>query len=287
MYAIITTGDFRATTDTTDTRPRDQGQVRASVPVVLIPPEFREEVERAVESRSLGKLALLNDEVGGASWDADGRQLVAWAQGWVRTARSGAPGIDRIMLFTGHQVDAPGRGEPRFPPDREPIARTAIHDAIEHVVAGECRVLGVAGAASGGDILFHEVCAEVGISTRLYLALPPDVYVAESVAPAGPEWVQRFWVVHARHRSAPVLAQTKDPPTWLRHRPDYSIWRRNNLWTLHETLAAGARHVTVLALWNGKTGDGPGGTADMLDIARQHGAETRVLDTRSLFGLPM
>jgi predicted DNA-binding transcriptional regulator AlpA len=41
----------------------------------------------------------------------------------------------------------------------------------------------VAGGASGGDILFHEVCGELGVPTRLYLALPPESYVTESVAP--------------------------------------------------------------------------------------------------------
>ena len=46
---------------------------------------------------------------------------------------------------------------------------------------------------------------------------------------------------------------------------------------LNEALAAGARNVTVLlALWNGKQGDGPGGTADMISIARGRGAETTV-----------
>ena len=53
---------------------------------------------------------------------------------------------------------------------------------------------------------------------------------------------------------------------------------------LNEALAAGARNVTVLALWNGKQGDGPGGTADMIEIARARGAEIRVLDTNAVFG---
>ncbi len=190
----------------------------------------------------------------------------------------------RTILFTGHQVDAPGRRDPRFPADKEASARAAIRAAVEREAAGVGGAVGIAGAASGGDILFHEVCAELGVPTRLYLALPPESYVKESVAPAGPDWVRRFYQIQARHPAVPVLATTTNPPGWLRHRHDYSIWQRNNLWTLFEALAAGARNVTVLALWNGKEGDGPGGTADMIRIARARGAETRVLDTNTIFG---
>src|SRR5262249_13879263 len=158
------------------------------------------------------------------------------------------------------QVDAPGRKEPRFPPHREPVARDAIRAAVAREAARAPSAVGLAGGASGGDILFHEVCAELGIPARLYLALPPDASVRGSAAPAGPEWVPRFYALASRQPAAPILARSKELPGWLRHRRDYSIWQRNNLWTLNEALVAGAQHVTLIALWNGKAGDGPGGT---------------------------
>jgi hypothetical protein len=201
------------------------------------------------------------------------------------TVTAGPPVKTRIILFTGHQVDAPGRKEPRFPPDKEPLARVAIRDAVEREASRYGGAVGIAGAASGGDILFHEVCAELGIPTKLYLALPAESYVTESVAPAGPDWVHRFYAIQSRFPAAPILARTKDLPGWLRHRRDYSIWQRNNLWMLNEALTAGAQNVTLIALWNGKQGDGPGGTADMIAIARDRGAETRVLDSNAIFGL--
>jgi tetratricopeptide (TPR) repeat protein len=195
-----------------------------------------------------------------------------------------APAAPRTVLFTGHQVDAPGRKEPRFPPDKEPLARAAMREVIMREAAGAGGAVGLAGAASGGDILFHEVCAELGVPTLLYLALPPEQYVKESVAPAGGNWIRRFWSIKDRFPAAQVLARDKNLPGWLQHRAGYSIWQRNNLWMLNEALAAGARNVTVLALWNGKQGDGPGGTADMIAIAEARGAETRVLDTNTIFG---
>ena len=55
---------------------------------------------------------------------------------------------------------------------------------------------------------------------------------------------------------------------------------------LNEALTGGSRNVTLIALWNGKQGDGPGGTADMIAIAQQRGAETNVLNSNTIFGLP-
>jgi len=196
------------------------------------------------------------------------------------------PSKPRTILFTGHQVDAPGRREPRFPAGKEPLARAAIRDAVQQQLTRYGSAVGVAGAASGGDILFHEVCAELGVPTKLYLALPPDLYVAESVAPAGGDWVRRFRELESRFPSAPVLAPTKEPPGGLRHRDDYSIWQRTNLWMLNEALADGARNLTLIALWNRQAGDGPGGTADMIAQAASRGAETNVIDTNVIFDLP-
>jgi hypothetical protein len=192
----------------------------------------------------------------------------------------------RTILFTGHQIDAPDRTEPRFPADKEPLARAAIREAVERELAQYTRALGIAGVASGGDILFHEVCFELGVPTTPYLAVPPETYVTRSVAPAGPDWIRRFYAIQGRCPNAPILSRTPQTPGWLRHHPNYTIWQRNNLWVLNEALSAGARNMTLIALWNGYSGDGPGGTSDLIRQARERGAETRVLDTKVLFGLP-
>jgi tetratricopeptide (TPR) repeat protein len=188
----------------------------------------------------------------------------------------------RVLLFTGHVIDAPGREHPRFPPDKEGAARQRIRQAIE----GELRLAGgidygIAGGASGGDILFHEACEELGIPTRLYLALPREQFIEESVQPAGPQWVERF---NQLYRKLPrrELGESTELPRWLREKPDYGIWQRNNLWELHNALAAGSTNVTLIALWNGKKGDGPGGTEDMVKVAEARGAKTLIIDTNTL-----
>jgi len=95
----------------------------------------------------------------------------------------------RVLLFTGHRVDDPGRKTPRFPADKESVARQAIKEVVAKEVAeADGIAFGIAGGASGGDILFHEVCAELGIPTKLYLALPSDQFIKASVRSAGSLW---------------------------------------------------------------------------------------------------
>jgi hypothetical protein len=190
----------------------------------------------------------------------------------------------RILAFTGHRVDAPGRARRRFPPGEaaEQAARARIRQLVECEAAGGA-VVGVAGGASGGDILFHEVCAELKVPTRLLLALPPPAYAAESVEPSGPGWVRRFWDL-AQRLPTRVLSDRKELPGWLAPKRGYDIWQRNNLWTLHHALAAGPGNATLLALWDREpTGDSPGGTAHMVSEASSRGARVEIIDARELF----
>jgi len=76
-------------------------------------------------------------------------------------------------------------------------------------------------------------------------------------------------------------------PSWLRTKRDYSIWQRNNLWMLHNALAAGGDDcVTLIALWDCEpTGDGPGGTSDLVAKVEKRGAKAIIIDTKKEFGL--
>jgi hypothetical protein len=190
-----------------------------------------------------------------------------------------------VLLFTGHRVDPPGRQTPRFPARHEPAARAAIRSAVEDALgAAPEGLVAIAGGASGGDLLFLETCEELGVERHLYLIVPRDDYVRESVAPSGGDWVQRF-----NHQFETAACRVYQPsmalPGWLQDKPQYSIWERSNLWMLHNALWLGGAQTTVVALWDGEEGDGPGGTKHMVDAARSRGAQVVVLETRALFGL--
>ncbi len=200
----------------------------------------------------------------------------------------------RVLLFTGHRIDAPDREAPRFPPESEERGREMIRGAVEAELArarGEegraagALLRGISGAASGGDILFLEVCRELEIPCEIYLAKPRDAYVKASVADAGPGWVDRFDRLLAALPNR-VLSEDEELPRWLRgaSRSDYSVWQRNNLWMLANALesAPDAAHLTLIALWDGEEGDGPGGTAHMIELACERGARTVMLDAKDL-----
>ena len=79
-----------------------------------------------------------------------------------------------------------------------------------------------------------------------------------------------------------VLSEQEELPAWLRRKPDYSVWQRANLWMLEEAMSMHPQRLTVLALWNGEKGDGPGGTKDLITRATNYGATPMIIDTNTL-----
>ena len=196
------------------------------------------------------------------------------------------------LVFSGHMIDAPGRARPRFPADQENTARAQIEEAVREIRAAAAqrkeRVIGMAGALNGGDLLFHEVCHDLGIETVVFLPVPEIAYRTTAISGPASGWAERYHVVLGRAEEAAnvlTLARTETQPGWLLSRPDYSTWLRSNRWILHHAWAVTTDdRVTVLALWNGEPGDGPGGVANLVAAAERDGAEVRVLDTAAMFG---
>ncbi len=193
----------------------------------------------------------------------------------------------RVILFTGHMLDAPGRpaDKARFPhtPEAEEAARRLIEVAVQDEMKAEGGVsFGIAGGACGSDILFHEVCESLGIATRLFLALPQEKFQVESVNRGGPSWVERYRLLCERVPPR-VLAQSQELPRWLADKTDYDIWQRNNFWMMFNALAEGARGLTLIALYNPERDpDGPGGTAHLVGVASRWGFKPVELDARKL-----
>jgi hypothetical protein len=193
--------------------------------------------------------------------------------------------LPRVLLFTGHRVDTRGRKTPRFPAAQEATARAAIQQAVQDAVGNEAAgTTAIAGGANGGDLLFLEVCEELGIGRSMFLIIPRDDYVRESVEDGGVEWVRRF-NHQAESAECRVYQGTATLPAWLREKEQYTVWERSNAWMLHNALWRGGPRTTLIALWDGEEGDGPGGTKHMIEAARARGAQVVVLNTKELFGL--
>lgn len=162
------------------------------------------------------------------------------------------------LLFAGHMIDLPNRTEPRFPMSLELAARKRIGIAIEQALRelkDRSGVLGFASGARGGDILFHEECRTRQLNTVVVLPFEPDQFVGTSVdgVPDG-DWPRRFWNIWTT------------TPAEFRH--VLCLSREQHAYaTCNTALLEMARchgNVHLIALWDGKGGDGPGGTADLV-----------------------
>ena len=180
------------------------------------------------------------------------------------------------LVFTGHMIDLPGRSPPRFPPEIVEAAEIEIGRRIARHTEGRSKtsVKGFASLARGGDILFHEVCRNFGFDTVIVLPFCVDLFLKTSVEGAeGGDWPKRFQKLWdetppaRRHNLG--LPQSDDA---------YAICNERAL-----EVARQEGVVQLIALWDGGGGDGPGGTADLVERAkRQSDREPDIIDPKEL-----
>jgi hypothetical protein len=184
-----------------------------------------------------------------------------------------------VALFSGHMIDAPGRKEPRFPPGKEPIAAKVIASMLDAIGAG-ARDLAICGGASGGDLLFAEAALARGARLEIYLPFDEPTFLEMSVDFANADWHERFLAAksHAALHLMPVelgpLPSGEDP------------FERNNLWMLEAAMRFGAEKVEFICLWNGKGGDGPGGTQHLMQEVRRKAGRVHWIDTTKAWSVP-
>lgn len=185
--------------------------------------------------------------------------------------------MPHAILFTGHMSDQPGRPTPRFPPAKEPAADAAIRHALVKVqaAAGSEGLKGIAAAACGGDILFHEACIQLGIPSEVYLGIPIDAFLQTSVAFAGRDWEDRY---HRLTHQLPVHVLFPH----LGADVSGEVWEQANDWMIQTALKAGRDNITLIALWDGDKGDGKGGASHMIKEVKAHDGKTEVIDVRAL-----
>jgi hypothetical protein len=186
----------------------------------------------------------------------------------------------QVLLFSGHMVDAPGRAKPRFPADKVPIAAHEI-DALLDRLDADPHDLALTQGAAGGDLLFAQACARRGVRVQLLLPLAEDEFIRQSILPSadGEGWRQRYLALKARLADAPrVMADELGGLP-----PGMNVFERGNLWLLDTAFADGDAPVHLICLWDGGGGDGPGGTAHMVDEVRRRGGQVSWLDTRRLW----
>jgi hypothetical protein len=204
----------------------------------------------------------------------------------------------RILLFAGHQIDSASvsqlDGKPasvRFPASVVEQAKNKIKEKIAKERDFGGIMYSMAGGANGGDLLFHEACHELKIKTKLYLPTTVERFVGQFVSPAGGDWIERFRKLYERvQREAGlhILDELDTPdqlPRWLQEKPNYSVRRRNNLWLLNHALALSGE-ITLLVLWDGQRGTGPGDIGDLVNLANDNGVKISPLFTEEILAAP-
>lgn len=96
--------------------------------------------------------------------------------------------LPRVVAFTGHMIDAPGRLRPRLPHEVEGALLQRLAQRLQSMNAG----FGYCSAACGADLLFVEAMLARGAEVHLTLPFARDDFLATSVAFAGTDWVARF-----------------------------------------------------------------------------------------------
>lgn len=128
-----------------------------------------------------------------------------------------------LILFAGHRVDETGRKKQRFPADRVDQAEALIRKKLEEVTDNEQHFEALASAAPGSDILFHEICAEMGIKSKICLPMPKDIFASKEFD-ARKEWRTRFLDL-TEHHDLLVLSDREGLPGWL-HDSKQNPWER-------------------------------------------------------------
>lgn len=215
----------------------------------------------AIGHRRLGDLASTrrNARLIIRHLDADG----AWIEAGLR--------IPRVAVCSGHLIDRPDRPRPRFPPSLEPAVRAAIRDRLREADIG----FGYASAGCGSDILFLECVRELGAELHIVLPYDRDQFRDDSVdIVPGADWPARY--TRLLNDATEVITASDQKIIGGAMSYEYGFL------VLDGTAALRADELDTelvsVAVWDGKPGDGAGGTAASVARWRAAGRRVEVID---------
>ncbi len=181
--------------------------------------------------------------------------------------------LPKVVVFVGHLIDPSGSEAPRFPPSLvEPVKKT-----IRRWLEENNAVIGFSSAACGADLLFQESIQELNGESHLVIPYDEDEFVTNCVACAGDEWVDRYQRV-VDHFSRFVIASPNltGSDGLLYH---YSNCVMSGLALLKaRDLNPDSPAPVGLVVWDGKAGEGFGGTGSFATEWREKGLELFQID---------
>jgi class 3 adenylate cyclase len=180
-----------------------------------------------------------------------------------------------VVVFAGHMVDRDDRTVPRFPPRLEPMVKDAIRQCLSKLNAG----FGYASGACGSDILFHEVMSERTGESHVILPYEKERFIKDSVEIVrGSDWARRLEKVIAQAIDTQELSKQSQMGSGVSY--EFANLMLHGLGSVRaEQLET---KLVPVAVWDGKSGTGVGGTAGTVERWRRLGLQVEVINLQEI-----
>jgi hypothetical protein len=164
--------------------------------------------------------------------------------------------VTKAVLVSGHLVDTADRPTPRFPEHRVGWVTDRVREAFDDWGVGPGTTV-ISGGARGADIIAAEEARSRGADLVLCLALPPEQFERRSVDLPNTDWVDRFRRLLGMAKVRVLSDEIGPVPA------DDEVFARTNEWMVDLARRLNPQPYAVI-IWDGTTGDGPGGTSDLV-----------------------
>jgi hypothetical protein len=182
--------------------------------------------------------------------------------------------VPGVIIFSGHMVDAPGREVPRFPAQYVEAVEEQIRLTLDSLDAQ----IGISSAACGSDLLFIEAMLARDADIQVVLPWRKEEFKQTSVLIGGQVWERRFDRALEEATSVTYLSQQGAPSGNLGYvycnncMNGMALFRSDKL----------ASDVRPMAVWDGRRGDGLGGTSSFVDFWTSRGHAVDVVDLEKI-----
>lgn len=217
-------------------------------------------------------IKLIEEEIARVGGDSDGRKPSR------KSAGKKQP-IGRSFLFSGYMIDHPGKEKKTFPSEKEAEIRNDIRKALSKLNPTHYDRAYLAGLSAGSEIIFAEVCVELGLQVKAFLPLSESAYIRNFVSPVNEAWVDRFYKI----RNNPMVDAIHQPEHLGPPREGDDPYERNNRWALYAALGrAGMGNVRLITVWN-ETGGEPRDrdarlVRHMIELMRDTGGAVEIIN---------
>ncbi|MBI5774408.1 MAG: hypothetical protein HZA89_11780 [Verrucomicrobia bacterium] len=183
--------------------------------------------------------------------------------------------LPRVVVFSGHMFDTPGRATPRFPHDLEDVVKEEIRQVLANMEAQ----IGYSSLACGGDLLFAEALLERGGEVNIVLPFRKEDFKKASVdIVPGMNWGERFERVLENAATVTILNEFGTGNDGAAF--EYCNRAIDGMALLKGQLLG--VDVMSLAVWDGTAGGLRGGTQSFVEYWKNRGAKVVVIPLAKL-----